>query len=198
VKYAALFALVLLIFGASAVSAGEVNPFCNGMDVCSWSSNLPNDNGLPLGSPDAGDCQGTLPYNTYWPIGSNEAPSDATVTCTFSSNSAEIATFYYAIDNDIVSCTLNGQPISGFPFAHEGCADADPVNSGDKVSINTASGTNTLVCVVRDRGVMDYFNACVVPKNPEPLPEFGSVLIPLAILAVVPAVAYIAVSRKRQ
>jgi len=200
-KYAVVLVLALMATMATAPPTGENNPFCDGMDVCSWSSNLPNDNGLPLGSPDPGYCSGQnilLPYNTYWPIGSESSPSDATVTCTFSANSAEMATFYYGIDNDIVSCTLNGNPVSGFPFTHEGCADPDPMTGGHQLSITTAQGPNTLVCVVRDRGYMDYFNACVVPENPAPLPEFSSALIPLAILTIVPALAYIAVSRKRQ
>jgi hypothetical protein len=206
---AAILILAALMGMASAqITDGENPPFCSGMDICSWSTDLPDSTyGLPLGSPE--DNAGTycaandLEYNTYWPKGTDANPSYATVTCTFSANSAQMMKLYYSIDNDMVSCTLNGDPIAvtadgNMSFTHEGCADSDPVGGGHYAPVSASTGTNTVVCQVRDRGYMSYFNGCVVPDNPEPLPEFSSTLVPLAILTIVPAMAYLIVVRKRE
>jgi len=190
VKYTAI--LVLAIMAAGAANA-QTSPYCNGMDKCKWSSDLNGFVGLPMRS-NEDIC--SLPQTSVWPIGSEASPSLATMTCDFDS-AAGAVDFYYIIDNDVVSCTLNGVPVSGFPYTHENCAKADPMTEGIHVTLNAQSGSNQLVCVVRDRGVMSYFNACVIPSETQPLPEFGSTAAVLAVLTIAPVAAFVLVRRKQ-
>jgi hypothetical protein len=153
-----LFVLAsMLVLVTGFVSATEK---CGGADLCTWSTPL------PLGSEDTG-CG--LTYATEWPVNTN-----AVATCVFDGADLASALLYVSIDNDVVSCTLNGNEVMGYT-AHENCAPADPMSglSADLFAY-VVEGENTLVCEVHDYGVMTHFDACVVgTPNVPVVPEFG-------------------------
>jgi len=120
---------------------------CNGLDICTW------DKVLPLGSENCCGCQ--LDYNTYWPIN-----TETSATCTFNGDALQQNHLYISIDNDIINCTLNGNLVFSNQ-QHEGCAPADP-KDGYTVNITPVSGSNTIICYLRDRGNMTYFDACII------------------------------------
>ena len=122
-------------------------PCGEGLDLCAWSETL------PLGSEDKSSCN--LRYNTVWP-----SPSDRTVTCIFDGTENSNHTFYFTVDNDVVSCRLNGNEIIG-NVVHEGCAAQDP-RSANAYKVNASEGMNNLTCVIRDRHVQSFFDACVI------------------------------------
>ena len=144
---------------------------CAPVDICYWTLDSGDslDLGLPLGSEDTASCG--LSYNTVW-----ELYTTATATCEFEGtvdgDILEEAMLYISINNDVVSCTLNGKEIFG-STQHEGCAPEDPRYgfSQDIFSEVIIDGTNTLVCEVDDRGVMTHFDACVVGDYEEPTCE---------------------------
>jgi hypothetical protein len=154
-----LSTMLLLVTGFTSAVA----PKCGGLDICIWTTSGNPDNGLPLGSGPYSGC----PLlgnddNTYWPIGSEALPSLATATCVFDGNSLSDVMLYLSIDNDIITCTLNDFEVFS-ATTHEDCAPADPMNGySQDISSALNSGQNTLVCEVRDRGVMSHFDACVV------------------------------------
>lgn len=158
-------------FASATLSVPQIR--CGGTDLCSWSQTL------PLGSPDTG-CG--LTYNTSWPLN-----TENTATCNFNGNQLENAMLYVSIDNDIVICTLNGHTVLG-PISHENCAPLDPRDgySAD-LSQYVTSGSNSLVCVVNDRGIMDHFDACVTGTQvPTPeVPEFGVLIGALTLVSAV-------------
>jgi len=173
---------VLTATATAQLTAGYQRPCGTGIDLCTWNKTM------PLGS---GNCCGcNLGYNTPWPLGTEQNPTIETVMCTFDGSQYQDHDLFISIDNDIISCTLNGQQIVGFTV-HEGCADVDP-RDGYQYSISPVAGTNTIVCQVQDRGMMSHFDACVVGEEPiPPLPEFTSLALPLMILLTVPTVAFI-------
>ena len=151
---------------AGSVSAircdGDCPPPCADVDICTWTTNI-DDGGLvlPLGSEDTAQCG--LNYNTYWPIFTT-----ATATCEFEGDLLEDAILYVSINNDIVSCELNGHEVFE-SIVHEGCAPEDPRGGfSEDISSYVKDGTNELVCEVEDRGVMTHFDACVVGEYEEP------------------------------
>ena len=150
------------MFASGAVKAVELyeSP-CAPVDICDWTTSGDPDYGLPLGSPDTASCE--LSYNTFWDL-----DTSATATCTFDGDLLESAMLSVSINNDIVSCTLNGNEVFGSTF-HEGCAPEDP-RDGFSADIleDVIYGENTLVCVVTDRGVMTHFDACVVGEYSAP------------------------------
>jgi len=161
-----LTAMVVLLVGfASATSVLHDRP-CGAVDLCTWKTVSGAPLYLPLGSADNGAGCG-LTYNTEWSLNTNSV-----ATCVFDGSNLDNVMLYLSIDNDIISCTLNGKEVFG-ATNHENCAPADPRN-GYSTSLSPVSGQNTLVCEVRDRGVMDHFDACVTgtPKVPT-VPEFG-------------------------
>ena len=128
------------------------------VDLCDW------DVQLPYGSQDLSQCN--LQYNTEWPVN-----TDATATCTFDGSQFGSHTLYFSIDNDVVECTLNGVPFVQ-NFAHENCALQDPRSlqlstngTPNSFALSPVSGTNTIICTVRDRGVQSFFDACVVGEG---------------------------------
>ncbi len=122
-------------------------PCGDGLDLCEWSETL------PLGSEDKSSCD--LMYNTVWP-----SPSDRTVTCLFDGTENSNHTFYFTVDNDVVSCRLNGNEIVS-NVVHENCAPQDP-RDAYAYAVDASAGENTLSCLIRDRGVQSFFDACVV------------------------------------
>jgi len=158
-----LGAMLLVMIGG--VSAEECNGCgelykrpCANVDICEWTTDTQYmDCGLPLGSEDTASCG--LSYNTFWAV-----DTTATATCTFDGDDLEETILYVSINNDIVSCTLNGHEVLSSTI-HEGCAPEDP---RDGFSANIQSyvegGENTLVCTVEDRGVMTHFDACVIDE----------------------------------
>jgi len=168
----------------NSVNAQYARPCGDGVDLCQWVQ------AMPLGSQDNSGCG--LSYNTYWALN-----TDTTATCSFDGSLYQGHTLYISIDNDVLSCTLNGVPIFG-PKQHDGCAPADPRN-GYVIPISPTQGSNTLVCEIRDRGVMSHFDACVVGENPvTPLPEYSSLAVPMMILLAVPAIAFVIAKRQKR
>ncbi len=131
---------------------------CDGLDLCEW------DVQLPMGSVDNSGCG--LTYFTEWPLN-----TERTVTCTFDGVQNPESRLYISIDNDVLECHLNGETIVE-DYMHENCAPQDPLDALDGVTsgptggvnkqINPQNGSNTLVCRIKDRGVMSHFDACVV------------------------------------
>jgi len=120
------------------------------LDICTWSEPL------PFGSPNCCGCD-DLCYNTYW-----ELDTTKIATCKFDGDLLSQAMLYVSINNDIVSCTLNGNTVLENEI-HEGCAPADPQNGfSANLEDYIEDGENTLVCEVEDRGSMTHFDACVV------------------------------------
>jgi len=140
----------------SAVVNGDYDRPCADVDICTWTTNTSYpDYGLPLGSEDTAQCG--LDYNTYWPL-----DTTTTATCVFDGDDLENAMLYISINNDVVSCTLNGQEVFGSTI-HEGCAPVDPRDGfSQDIYSEVSDGTNTLICEVEDRGVMTHFDACVI------------------------------------
>jgi hypothetical protein len=173
---------VLLLALTPAVFAQELyeRPCGTGVDLCAW------DKTLPLGSPDGP--YGTngafcgLSYNTLWSVNTTTS-----ATCTFDGTNLQNTKLYISIDNDVINCTLNGVMVPSSNITHEYCAPADPrngsgvPNTGYNISLTPASGANTLVCHVRDRGVMSHFDACVVGQQSTPAPEFPSIAVPFIV-----------------
>ncbi|MFH1249055.1 MAG: hypothetical protein V1660_02795 [archaeon] len=155
-------------------------PACDGTDICQWSVTL------PLGSLDNSGCG--LTYETYWPIN-----TDTSATCTFDGTNLEGSQLHISIDNDIISCTLNGDSIIS-NYLHEGCAPADPRN-GYTLDITPVSGTNTIVCTVKDRGVMSHFDACVTGTVNNDVPEFSSIAAGIALIGS--ALGFAALRRRK-
>lgn len=156
-KIAFLAVLVLLfcvMISASAAAENYQRPCgdIDDVDLCTW------DSVLPLGSPDTSNC-GTS-YNTYW-----EPDTITTVQCNFNGDNYINEKLYFSIDNDVINCTLNGNVIVN-NVIHEGCAEIDPRDEYE-YSITPSSGTNTIVCVIEDRGTMSHFDACVVGECPD-------------------------------
>jgi hypothetical protein len=177
-----LLVLVLALGMLLNVNAGIVQERSCGVntDLCTWSE------ALPLGSPDNAGCTGLF-YNTYWALN-----SDKTVSCSFDGSRYMDHDLFVSIDNDIMECTLNGNIVMQ-PTVHEGCAPVDPRNgfTADLQS-NVVSGTNTLVCKVKDRGVISHFDACVVGSRPiTTAPEFGSIGVAIAAMLTAPGFAYL-------
>jgi cysteine-rich repeat protein len=115
---------------------------------------------LPLGSEDTSSCG--LSYSTYWPVN-----TERTVTCNFDSGDYLDYLFYASVDNDIINCTLNGELLFE-DYEHENCAEEDPRDNGDSpfpVGVVPEMGSNTLKCVVNDRGSMSHFDACLVGET---------------------------------
>jgi len=133
-------------------------------------------------------CPGIF-YNTYWAVN-----SETTVSCTFDGSGFADHDLFVSIDNDIMECTLNGDVVMSYTV-HENCAPADPRNGFTQdIQSKVVPGTNTLVCRVKDRGVMSHFDACVVGSEPiTPAPEFGSIAVAIAALLTAPAFAYLCV-----
>ena len=75
---------------------------------------------------------------------------------------------YFAVDNDVVECTLNGEIVLA-NFSHENCALQDPRDEENNVLLNAIDGENTLVCTIKDRGSMSFFDACVVGSGDIPV-----------------------------
>jgi hypothetical protein len=182
--------MILLTTIVSVASAQEIATYhprpcggsndINNVDLCTWNETL------PLGS-DYSECK-DLNYNTFWPLN-----TETSATCTFDGSGYEDHTLYISIDNDVIRCTLNGETVLN-EYAHENCAPADPRN-GKSVKINPTAGTNTLTCYVRDRGVMSYFDACVVGEEPVThVPEAALAVGLIALLT--PGMIYLA-RRKR-
>ena len=72
------------------------------------------------------------------------------------------------------------------------------VVGGALATLGATAGMNTLVCKVRDRGSMSHFDACVVgQERTQEMPEFPSSAVPLIILTIVPAMAFVMVGRKK-
>jgi hypothetical protein len=165
-----LATMLVLVTGFASATAVK----CGGADLCTWSTSLQGP--LPLGSPDNGAGCG-LSYNTEWSVNTN-----AVATCTFNGDNLASALLYISIDNDVIWCTLNGEPVLGLT-AHENCAPADPLNGYSiDVTSELGDGTNTLVCEVSDRGIMSHFDACVVGTPVPIVPEFGLVAGMVAVL----------------
>lgn len=151
-----ILSLVLIVSLASVVIAGGYyeRP-CGEVDICDWDLESRDyyDFGLPLGSPNIPYCadQGiNLHYNTFWEVGSDEFPSLATAICEFEGSQLEEAMLYVSINNDIVSCTLNGDAVFGSE-SHEGCAPEDPRDGYSQDIYNSViEGENTLVCELKD------------------------------------------------
>ncbi len=184
------FTLIALMGAASAqVLEDRYQRPCGDVDLvdlCQW------DNVMPLGSENCCGCG--LDYNTFWPLGSDAAPSDATVTCTFDGSAYNVHDLFISIDNDVISCTLNGNEVLGYT-PHEGCAPEDP-RDGYDISLSPTTGMNTLVCQVRDRGSMSHFDACVVGSEPaENLPEYPTPVLPAVLMITIPALAFVVVKK---
>jgi hypothetical protein len=195
-KIYGLFMLTMMIVLVSGiVSAATPAPYnrpCAEVDLCTWTTVSTQATGnLPLGSPDNSNCR--LNFNTYWPVGTNEAPSLATATCIINSDNVESAILYLSIDNDIINCTLNGEKVFS-ATSHENCAPVNPMVGGYSKSLTIANGRNTLVCTVADRGVMSHFDACVVPTTTPTVPEFGAVA---GVLTVLGALGVFFIVRKK-
>ncbi|MCX6819635.1 MAG: hypothetical protein NT129_06595, partial [Candidatus Aenigmarchaeota archaeon] len=94
--------------------ASYQRPCGDGIDLCTWNPIL------PLGSENCCGCN--LNYNTYWPLN-----TDTSSTCTFSGDGFHGFDLYLSINNDIISCTLNGVVVFENQV-HEGCAPEDPRN----------------------------------------------------------------------
>ena len=149
--------LVSIVGIVSADINGDYERSCVDTDLCTWTLDAnSNDNGLPLGSgyysgcPELGDNS-----NTFWELGTS-----ATATCTFDGTGLGDTELQIAIDNDVISCTLNEEVILE-DYIHNNCAPVNPAD-GKVVSIIPKSGMNTLVCEILDRGVMSHFDACVI------------------------------------
>jgi cysteine-rich repeat protein len=163
-----ILASVLLTLGfvSAQVAAPEK---CNGLDLCAWTTSTGHtDVGLPLSSGYYSPCSNLNPsVYTQWDLN-----TDATVTCTFGGEELDLGTvmLYISIDNDVLDCTLNGNSLGTIQDS-EGCAILDPMvpEGGRTGYLSTAlpasTGTNTLICHVRDRGYMAYFDACVVASE---------------------------------
>ncbi|MCK4552624.1 hypothetical protein KAT80_00275 [Candidatus Pacearchaeota archaeon] len=152
--------MMMTVMGVVSANGYYERP-CADVDICTWTTSECPDNGLPLGSEDNSNCG--LSYNTYWPI-----DTTATATCVFDGDDLANAMLYISINNDIVSCTLNGQQVFGSTI-HENCAPVDPRNGfSQDIYSEVLDGTNTLICEVRDRGVMTHFDACVIGEYEEP------------------------------
>jgi cysteine-rich repeat protein len=140
---------------------------CAASDLCTW------DTVLPLGSPDNGNnCN--LQYNTLWPIN-----TERTVTCNFNKAQFKDYNLYFSIDNDVIDCTLNGEMVVN-TVSHENCAPQDIVASGYNYLLpSLKDGSNQLICHVRDRGYMSFFDACVVGSGelPPPTPVCGDGIV---------------------
>jgi hypothetical protein len=171
-----LFVGLLLALTPAVFASIEVyqRPCGAGVDLCTWNT------ALPLGSTDTASCG--LSYNTYWPVN-----TDTSATCTFDGTNLQNTKLYISIDNDVLNCTLNG--VTVFSTTHENCAPADPRN-GYTISLTPASGSNTLVCNVRDRGTMSHFDSCVVGQKSTPAPEFPSIAVPFIVAAGAAAFVY--------
>ncbi len=167
---------------------------CNGADICTWTTDKNPDNGLPLGSDNGGSQCGLYPV-TNWPIETN-----AIATCVFNGTNLEDATLYISIDNDVLSCTLNGFKIVE-AVHHENCAPANTLN-GYKYNIGTSlvvDGENVLTCYIRDTGGVSYFDACLIGEYNENqempvVPEFGTII---ALLTAISALGIFFVVRRK-
>jgi hypothetical protein len=176
--------ILLSVVSATPTVAPYVRP-CAGADICTWTTSGNPDYGLPLGGGEENAPQCGLNHNTFWLVGSNAVPSDATATCKFNNvDDLNSAMLYLSIDNDIIECTLNGVKVVDYT-SHENCAPVNPMVGGYSTSLNIKEGENTLVCEVRDRGVMSHFDACVVPTTTPVVPEFGAVVGVLTVLGAV-------------
>jgi len=176
-KVYGLVLLVTMIVLVSGFASAYDRPCDTPKDLCTWTTNLngPTNNPLPLGSGEENAPQCGLNHNTFWPIGTQENPTQATATCVFDGSNLNDIMLYLSIDNDIVSCTLNGVEVFG-ATSHEDCAPADPRNGYSK-GLTVIPGENTLVCTVADRGVMSHFDACVTGTSTTPtVPEFGPII----------------------
>ena len=165
-----LASLLLVVGFASATAVPTNNAKCDGLDLCTWTTSGTPDYGLPLGSEDNSGCG--LNYVTYWPVN-----TEATATCVFDGDYLESAMLYLSVDNDIISCTLGGVEVFE-ATTHENCAPVDPMDGYSKdISAALFEGENTLVCQVKDRGIMSHFDACVVGEKTTPtVPEFGTII----------------------
>ena len=179
-KLLSLFVLATMLLTVGFASAQPVPTVhydrpCAGVDLCTWKTVNGASLDLPLGSQDTASCN--LDYNTYWAVNTNTV-----ATCEFNGDNLADVMLYLSIDNDIVSCTLNGNEVLGFT-AHENCAPADPRNGFTKSLTVINPGKNTLVCTVADRGVMSHFDACVTGTKTIPsVPEFGAFVGALTVL----------------
>jgi len=145
-------------FDCDGISPCYIRPCRSPDDLCTWNK------GMPLGSENCCGCQ--LGYNTYWPLN-----TDNSATCTFDGTGLQNTILYVSVNNDVIRCTLNGNLVFE-NYEHEGCAPADPRStSGYSIPISPQSGTNTLVCDVRDDvedpgpNNMAHFDACVIGER---------------------------------
>jgi len=120
-------------------------------DLCQW------DTALPMGSDDQSSCG--LDYITYWPVN-----TERTVSCEFDGTQYQDHTLYMSVDNDVIECTLNGEPVVA-DLTHENCALPDPRDEDHVFSLNPFFGNNILECTVSDRGVQTFFDACVIGET---------------------------------
>lgn len=169
-----LIVVSMFLLAVSFVSAEYYVRPCESVDLCTWTTVEGNSLLLPLGSDDL-ECG--LGYNTEWPAALNDTtPTFASAKCVFDGNLVGDVMLALSVDNDILSCTLNGEEIIGLT-EDGGCAPLDPRNG---LTMNIASevktGENVLICNLKDRGSMTHFDACVTGvKGEEPviIPEFG-------------------------
>lgn len=94
--------LSVLMLGVLMLSIGMVSATTY-TDLCTWTTDLSSDL-LPLGSDDNSGCG--LSYNTFWSLN-----TEAEATCVFENIGLENTELQISIDNDVITCTLNGDVI---------------------------------------------------------------------------------------
>jgi len=169
-----ILATMLLTIGFASASVQLYDRPCADVDLCEWKTVTGSPLLMPLGSENGGDCG--LYYNTFWAAG-----TDAIATCIFDGTNLENTMLYLSIDNDIIRCTLNGNEVMGYT-SHDNCAPVNPMVGGYPIALTPQTGTNTLVCEVRDRGGMSHFDACVVGDSTQSIPEFGLIAMGVAVV----------------
>lgn len=163
-----LSVMLLSVVSATVVEYQRPCGDVDKVDICTWTTVSGSPLALPLGNTHYYSGCPDLDKKTYWPLDTN-----TTAVCKFDGDELDNAMLYVSIDNDIISCTLNGVQVIG-ATAHENCAPEDPRDGFNAdLSSNVIAGTNELVCTVKDRGVMSHFDACVVEYETPQVPEFG-------------------------